>query len=258
MNFSLLGNLLRFFYLSLTVLYAIAVVGHSLDWWILDNFGKNWAADGFCLSFKATLYHTHLLCLYADSILALVLLVLSQTIQGRSELKVVKENVASVFFHGLAHGFLWWKGAEDIGNPSLIAYVVLAGFYFSFTHLMTPSPLWLSLLQTVFHTYVTTLIPPIMIFAYVNLVITFNLSIAQILTAPRDIFYLLNTLLIGTPIIIATFVEPLFCDSLLINYGGHIIFDVSIPLGVILYYIVVIQMSPREDVGDGAKEKKAL
>lgn len=254
MNYAFWGNSFRLFYLSLTLLYAIAVVGHSVDWWILDIFGMNWAADGFCLSFKSTIYHTHLLCLYADCILAFVLLTLSHTTNGRSELKVVKDNVISVLFHGIAHGVLWLKESESVRDPTLLTYIVLASFYFSFTHLMTPSPLFMSLVQTLFHTYVTTLLPPIMIFAYVNLVITFNLSIAQLLTSPRDVFYLLNTLLIGTPVVIATFAEPLLCDSLLINYGGHIFFDLSIPLGVILYYSVAIQLPPRQD-RDDAREK---
>lgn len=230
-----------------TVFYTFAVVGHSADWWVLESFGVNWAADGFCLSFKTTLYHTHLLCLYCDTILAIVLYFISNKIKDRPELQAVHRNVVSVFFHGAAHGFLWWRGGVSgtAADRSLIGYLVLMGFYFSFTHLMTRSPLWLSVLQTVLHTYVTTIIPEILVFGYVNAVIVFNLNIAALMSEDRDIFYFLEAVVIGIPITLATYLEPLLCDNFLINWGGHIIFDLSIPLGVIMYYFVASSLPTR-------------
>jgi hypothetical protein len=58
----------------------------------------------------------------------------------------------------------------------------------------------------------------------------------------------LRGLLIGLPIISATFIEPILCDTFLINWGGHLLFDASIPLSVILYFIVAKQVSPRDHV----------
>ena len=32
--------------------------------------------------------------------------------------------------------------------------------------------------------------------------------------------------------------EPYLCDSLLVTYAGHVVFDYSIPLGYILYVVI--------------------
>jgi hypothetical protein len=250
--YSTLGNCLGITQLTLTLLYAIAVVGHAVSWWNLDLFGTNWDHDGFCLSFKSTIFHTHLLCLYSDTIFAVVLFILSKYTDNRRELDDVRKNVISVFFHGIAHGFLWYL--EVYGHESNehvihnLGYVVLVPFYFSFLHIMTSSPLWVSIIQTVVHTVATASVPHILVFTYVNTVITFNLTLDKFLTSPRDVFFVLRGLLIGLPIISATFIEPILCDTFLINWGGHLLFDASIPLSVILYFIVAKQVSPRDHV----------
>ena len=39
--------------------------------------------------------------------------------------------------------------------------------------------------------------------------------------------------------------EPYLCDSLLVKYGGHVVFDYSIPLAFIVYLAVAARMEPR-------------
>ena len=46
--------------------------------------------------------------------------------------------------------------------------------------------------------------------------------------------------------------EPYLCDSLLVKYGGHVVFDYSIPLAFIVYLAAASRMEPR-----GAKAKAA-
>ena len=46
--------------------------------------------------------------------------------------------------------------------------------------------------------------------------------------------------------------EPYLCDSVLVKYGGHVVFDYSIPLGFIAYLAAASRMEPR-----GAKAKAA-
>ena len=247
--------------IALTALlgYAVAVLGHSSGYWVLSAFGKNWAADGFCLSYKDTLYHTHLLCLYADTCLSLLLWFLSRRCQGRPELSIVRENVLSVLMHGFAHGGLWldyhrggdllamtWATAPST-TAAIVRHLSLVPFWMSFTYAMTPSPLWLAAAQSVVHSVLmTTVVPPLLAFTYVNTFISLNLLGKQLLTAPRDVFYVLSGVLYGGPILTATFLEPLLCDSLLVRWGGHIIFDLSIPGGVLLYYAVASHLPPRD------------
>ncbi|CAM9867245.1 unnamed protein product [Ectocarpus fasciculatus] len=250
-NYSVVGNAVYFIQLSVLVLYAAAVIGHAMEWWRLDIFGSNWASEGFCLSFKGSLVHTHLLCLYVDTACAAGLLWLSRRCGHRTELYVVKENVASVFAHGLVHGLLWANGPlperPQYESPSIVSFAVVALFFFSFTYLMTPSPLWLGALQSIAHTVVLTRIPWILSFTYVNTVIGFNLSAAQIATSPRDVYYVLYPLLYAGPVLLATLLEPLLCDDFLVKWGGHLFFDISIPFGTVLYYIVASRLPPRED-----------
>jgi len=67
---ALLGNAVNIIILVVAIGYQVLTFGHFSEWWTLERFGTNWAQDGFCLSFKDTLYHTHLLCLYGDMVLA--------------------------------------------------------------------------------------------------------------------------------------------------------------------------------------------
>ena len=44
----------------------------------------------------------------------------------------------------------------------------------------------------------------------------------------------------------AMWAEPYLCDSLLVTYGGHVVFDYSIPLGFIVYLAAASRMEPRK------------
>lgn len=245
-----IGNALHAAQLSVVIAYAIAVIGHSSGWWTLSSFGLNWLNDGFCLSFKDSLFHSHLLCLYMDTACAFGLFVLSRHAASRPELALVKENAISVFFHGLVHGLLWLKGPlrerDDAQDHSVLSFVITYLFFFSFVCLMTPSPYWFGALQSVAHTLILARIPWILSFTYVNTVIGFNLSIWQMLTSPRDIYYVLYPLLFAGPVLLTTLAEPLLCDRLLVFWGGHVFFDMSIPFGAVLYFIVASTYPPRK------------
>ena len=43
----------------------------------------------------------------------------------------------------------------------------------------------------------------------------------------------------------AMWAEPYFCDTLLVKYAGHVVFDYSIPLAFILYLAAASRMEPR-------------
>ena len=44
----------------------------------------------------------------------------------------------------------------------------------------------------------------------------------------------------------AMWAEPYLCDSLLVKYGGHVVFDYSIPLAFIVYLAAASRMEPRK------------
>ena len=43
----------------------------------------------------------------------------------------------------------------------------------------------------------------------------------------------------------AMWAEPYLCDSFLVKYAGHVVFDYSIPLGFIVYLAAASRMEPR-------------
>ena len=44
----------------------------------------------------------------------------------------------------------------------------------------------------------------------------------------------------------AMWAEPYLCDSFLVKYAGHVVFDYSIPLGFIVYLAAASRMEPRK------------
>lgn len=107
------GTAVNLALLAVTLVYLLLVSRHALGT-PLTAFGRNWSADGFCLSFKGTLLHSHLLCFYTDTLWAIVLHILPK--YGRPELDLVQENAGSVFGHGVGHLLLWALGA--VTNPN--------------------------------------------------------------------------------------------------------------------------------------------
>jgi len=266
MSVAVLGDALNLIVLGLSAIYAVSVLGHGRGWWVLEAFGQNWASDGFCLSFKGTLLHTHLLCFYGDAVFTLVLLWLLRG-TSRSELLGIKKGAPSVFFHGLGHAVLWVNEQYGYGPPDpaqtffgphnpkslpLIAATTVATFAFwaSFLCLQQgPIPLWVNLLQSVVHTIVTGwFCPVLLLFTYVTTVLSFNFGgvhLAFGLEGVKDEFYAASALLVAVPIMAATWAEPLLCDAGLVSWGGHILFDFSIPLSQLTFLAVASTLKPR-------------
>ena len=80
-----------------------------------------------------------------------------------------------------------------------------------------------------------------------GLIIFFNLHLDKLLhglDGAKDQYYALYAL---TQCLssAAMWAEPYLCDSFLVKYAGHVVFDYSIPLGFILYLAAASRMEPR-------------
>ena len=80
-----------------------------------------------------------------------------------------------------------------------------------------------------------------------GLIIFFNLHLDKLLhglDGAKDQYYALYALsqCLSSA---AMWAEPYLCDSLLVTYAGHVVFDYSIPLGFILYLAAASRMEPR-------------
>lgn len=87
------------------------------------------------------------------------------------------------------------------------------------------------------------------LFSYSNTVIAFNLNGTNLvygLDGEHDIFYALSAILVSVPVMLATWAEPLTCDLGLVSHGGHILFDFTIPIAMIMYYAVASRLPSRK------------
>ena len=243
------GTVVNLLILASSIVYLLVVVGHAYGGW--NIFGLNWAADGFCLSFKGTLAHSHLLCFYTDT--AWALLLYSLDTQGRSELQIVKDNSFSVLVHGIGHGIIWWIGElENMHSPLATQrsttenmIFLVGGFVFYYSFFRPAFSFSATAVQAVVLTVVQLFaIPSVYLFTYVNTVLTFVILGKQ-LTAEKDKFYDRMAWGVSLPITIVTWMEPLTCDDFLINMGGHLWFDFSIPASIFLYYLWAKGQEPR-------------
>ena len=137
-------------------------------------------------------------------------------------------------------------------TPWYVAAGLLLSSYGLFTDLLqkkTNFPPWLKTTQAVASALlVPTTVPLIMVFGVTGLIIFFNLHLDKLLhglDGAKDKYYALYAL---TQCLssAAMWAEPYLCDSLLVKYGGHVVFDYSIPLAFIVYLAAASRMAPRK------------
>ena len=56
----------------------------------------------------------------------------------------------------------------------------------------------------------------------------------------KDRYYDMESVLVDIPILLMTYVESITCDDFLVHYGGHVWFDMAVPFGFIVYYIILL------------------
>lgn len=291
-----LGHLVHGMCLFFIGMYTLAVAAHATGHIDLAIFGTHWSSDGFCVSFKDhPRLNSHLLCLYADTAFAAVLFFIANT-STKTGVREVKENIASVFLHGVVHGSLYflsaspphgaginWATAPPLvqGGAKYDALATASGlstttllflvassqclFWSGFLCSMTALPPRWALTQSALHAYaIVNLVPPFWFFTYVNTLLFVNIVGSKMIVAARSsnthasasavglcgYEYDMYACLVSLPIMLATFAEPLLCDAFLIEWGGHVWFDTTIPVGVLVYYAVVSKS------GDGEKKEK--
>jgi hypothetical protein len=203
---------------------------------------QSWSAEGFCLSFKGTYYHTHLLCFYGDVLSGLCLWLICK--DTRPELRVAKNSIPSVVGHGFAHLFLWYHG----GTAGVFHVLGISVFFFFFLQVLSTGSIELKAAQSLVHGAILIYFVPLtMAFTYVNTVLFVNLTLTQLalgLEGHKDRFYLLFSIAEAL-VMAAAIAEPLLCDHWLIHWGGHVFFDYSIPIATIFYYSIGKFLRPR-------------
>ena len=75
--------------------------------------------------------------------------------------------------------------------------------------------------------------------AYVSTSVTLFQAIGALLDKEPTKEYLAASVIIGLPVSAAIWVEALMCDSFLVQFGGHLWYDLTIPISMMIYLIYV-------------------
>jgi hypothetical protein len=97
----LVGDVANSFALLNVVIVMALVLANFYGYF--DNASKSFLRDGFCVSWPGTLYDSHHLAFYIDTVCAIILAYLSIKYAGMAGYETVQFAPAGVFIHGLAH-----------------------------------------------------------------------------------------------------------------------------------------------------------
>ena len=86
--------------LALTFSFVGAMVYKPLA---ASLFSRSYLTDGFCVSFKDTLFNSHALCFYVDALFTAALGLLCWRHQATASMARVRENYLGVLGHGFGH-----------------------------------------------------------------------------------------------------------------------------------------------------------
>ena len=101
-------------------------------------------------------------------------------------------------------------------------------------------------LHSVLHALILFLfVPPKYGFTYVQTSLLWLAACYDLRRPQKDAFYDLNALLISVPVGFVSWAEGLGCDSFFKSLGGHVWYDLSIPLSMLAYCAVIFFRPPR-------------
>jgi len=276
----LAGNIINSFVLVMSVLYVCTVAYFTLPGahGVLD---EHWKKDGFCIQNVDVPYWSSFdTCLYIDIILSIILGTLYFAWKdipgmGRSS-ETVPALIMATLGHGFAHGAMAIKLRDGSyhqlmdGNSDTVEehpvpatwQLLCFGAIFWFPLLKGVLPKMnikhVAILSAV-ATYGQCFVKKELSFSYVQTIVNIAFHISQ-LTLPLDDKicreYMMMPLANVLPIIVA-WNEILFCDSFFRSAGGHLLYDASIPVSFIIFYLDCYLHNTKRNTNSLAKEKLA-
>ena len=97
----LVGDVANSFALLNIVFFLALVLANYYGYF--NYASRSFLRDGFCVSWPGTLYDSHFLAFYIDTVCAFILAYLSKKYAGMAGFDTVKFAPAGVLIHGLAH-----------------------------------------------------------------------------------------------------------------------------------------------------------
>jgi len=242
-------------------------------------FADSYLNDGFCIpnQDKHPALQGHAISFYADAVLAVWMYLMvrfGQRLFGLSEpaLRPVAKNAVSLFGHGCGHLFLAVMSASSAVSAifeSVRESSGASGALLSCAAFAALMPVWWTFMRDKSRSTATTLaftlmhntlqvffLPTRFFFTHVLMAVLLG-SALRWLSRPatmKNKYYAMESWLVDVPILLASFGEALTCDSVLMHYGGHVWFDVVVPVGFTVYVAILLLT---DDAHAQAAKKKA-
>jgi hypothetical protein len=252
-SYSKVGNLFHILTLLNVLAYAILVLKFA-DHAIFDD---QWRSQGFCvMNIDEPYWNSHDLCLYFDTVAAVAVMALYLALHKETPTQGMKSVDAlmkwqglSVLMHGFAHGMISYGLRQAGGKSSDLSSTMpastkfLVGLVFWFPmiksfmdELSLAAVLAMSLLVTGFS---NVFVPDLFGFMYVQTVIGVMYAYQQLLQPKKDKenFAYMIFAFITLPISIIPWFESMSCASWFMQYGGHVLYDIAIPVSLSAAYI---------------------
>jgi len=255
----LTGDIINVLILVSSVLYVLTVVYFTLPGaqGVVDEY---WKRDGFCIQNKDVPYWSSFdTCLYVDVIFSAVLAIMYfswKDIQGMESANIsVPAAIVSTLGHGIAHGVMAIQfrdgsyhqrqddnaESEGIVVPALWMMLVYCALFWcpllkaAMPKMENHSIVVLAAIAT----YGNLFVKKELGFAYVQTIVNISSHISQLMRSCEEknrrehmMMPLANVL----PTVVA-WNEILFCDSYFRSAGGHVLYDASIIISFIVFYL---------------------
>lgn len=254
-NPSLVGNVCYSFTIVSSMVFALAVLLYGSPKYSL--FDSLWLQDGFCVSYKELPYwNSHDLCLYGDALFALLLGLVFISTKNEPGMDSCNEKTKYLAFSILGHGIGHGAAAAAMRDEPLDTTDLLEsskGLQMDDKFFLISFLFWISLLRgampksnkfailgsAILAIAVGTQIDQKLGFTYVQTVLILCNGIESLGYQPsqKKFEYALFAL-INTPITLIGWTESLACSSILLQYGGHILYDYYIAIASIGFQLI--------------------
>lgn len=225
---------------------------------VLENtFSRSYLDNGFCISNPDAhpAFQGHAVAFYADVVTALgmwLLVWLGPSFSlSSAAVSPIRKNAVSLFGHGCGHLFLATQTTDASGSSKVFESLSLSGRGAAFVAF---TAVWYGFMRDprrsiasalgfalVHNTVQVFFLPTRFFFTHVLMAVLLNSAIRW-LSKPSEektIYYALEAWLVDVPIVMASFGEALSCDFFLISYGGHVWFDMVVPVMFCVYFMVL-------------------
>ena len=273
------GNILHSSILAAGLLYAASVVYFTQSG-RTGIFDESWRKDGFCIQNKDVPYWSSFdTCFYVDVLFSAILGCLYLSWRSRPGMEYCSEYVpmiiASTVGHGLAHEAMAYNFRSGATKGYTSGQMSDALFWQTLAFCVL---FWLPLLKAALPklSYSTVAILAAVVtygpmlfgelpvehrFAYVQTVVTVAFHVSQLMLNSKEKQrreYWSMPLIAALPPIVTAWNEALGCNAFFRRMGGHVLYDASIIIGFIVFYMDCYRHSLMKQAAAASKsnEKK--